>query len=123
MFPCNHEEIETRLLVQVNDIFHSGLKQVIIVCTDTDVAVIALNAFYILITEWWLEFGSAKNCMWLLIYTIAEQLHEETQRTLPFWYAFTACDTVSVFAGKGKETAQETWNSFPKATSCFMRYH
>ena len=40
----------------------------------------------------WLEFGSAKNCMWLLIYTIAEQLHEETQRTLPFWYAFTACD-------------------------------
>ena len=51
MVPCNHEEIETRLLVQVNDIFHGGLKQVTIVCTDTDVAVIALNAFYMLITE------------------------------------------------------------------------
>ncbi len=32
--------------------------------------------------------------------------------TLPVFYAFTGCDTVSAFAGRGKKTAWETWKSF-----------
>ena len=121
---CNHEEADIRPLVYVNDIVCSSLKRVTIVCTDIDAVVITLNAFYdMLISELWIEFGSGKIFRWLPIHTIAEQLGEETCRALPFWYAFTGCDTVSAFAGKGKKTAWETWNSFPEATSCFMRYH
>ena len=99
--PCNHEEADTRLVFHVNDIVHDGLKRVIIVCTDTDVVGIALNVFCDMsITELWFEFGSDKNCRWLPIHTIAEQLGEETCRALPSWHAFTGCDTVSAFAGK-----------------------
>ena len=105
--PCNHEEADTRLFFHVNDIVHNGLKRVTIVCTDTDVVGISLNAFCDMsITElWWFEFGSDKNCRWLPIHTNAEQLGEETCRALPFWHAFAGCDTGSAFAGKGKKNS------------------
>ena len=39
--------------------------------------------------------------------------------TLPVLHAFTGCDTVSAFAGKGKKTAWETWKSFPEVNDVF----
>lgn len=40
---------------------------------------------------------------------------------LPFWYAFTGCDTVSQFAGRAKKTAWKTWSSFSQVTETFAR--
>lgn len=40
---------------------------------------------------------------------------------LPFFHAFTGCDTVSAFAGRGKKTAWEIWLAFPDATSVFKQ--
>ena len=39
--------------------------------------------------------------------------------TLPVFHAFTGCDTVSAFAGRGKKTAWATWKSFSEVTSAF----
>ena len=39
--------------------------------------------------------------------------------TLPVLHAFTGCDTVSAFAGRGKKTAWETWKSFPEVNDAF----
>lgn len=39
---------------------------------------------------------------------------------LPFWFAFTGCDTVSSFRGRGKKTAWNVWNSFPEVTQAFI---
>ncbi len=39
--------------------------------------------------------------------------------TLPVLHAFTGCDTVSAFAGRGKKTAWATWKSFPEVTDAF----
>uniref|UniRef100_A0A7M5X6V4 Tesmin/TSO1-like CXC domain-containing protein n=1 Tax=Clytia hemisphaerica TaxID=252671 RepID=A0A7M5X6V4_9CNID len=36
-------------------------------------------------------------------------------------YVLTGCDTVSMFAGRGKKTAWNTWNSLKKATKTFVR--
>ena len=40
--------------------------------------------------------------------------------TLPVFHAFTGCDTVSAFAGRGKKTAWETWKSFPEVTDALQ---
>ncbi len=40
--------------------------------------------------------------------------------TLPVFHAFTGCDTVSAFAGRGKKTAWETWKSFPEVSDAFQ---
>ena len=39
--------------------------------------------------------------------------------TLPVFHAFTECDTVSAFAGRGKKTAWKNWKSFSEVTSAF----
>ena len=38
-------------------------------------------------------------------------------QALPFYYAFTGCDTTSHFYGKGKKSSWEAWKSHPSATS------
>ena len=33
--------------------------------------------------------------------------------TIPMFHAFSGCDTVSAFCGRGKKTAWITWEEFP----------
>lgn len=42
--------------------------------------------------------------------------------TLPVLHAFTKCDTVSAFVGRGKKTAWETLKSFPEVNDAFDEY-
>ena len=41
-------------------------------------------------------------------------------RALPFFHAFTGCDTTPQFFGKGKRIAWESWKSFPEVTEAFL---
>ena len=41
-------------------------------------------------------------------------------RALPFFHAFTGCDTTSQLFGKGKRIAWESWKSFPEVTEAFL---
>jgi len=38
---------------------------------------------------------------------------------LPVFHAFTGCDTVSSFGGRGKKTAWKVWEVFPEVTEAF----
>ena len=38
---------------------------------------------------------------------------------LPFFHAFTGCDTTSAFKGKGKKTAWQTWKAYQAMTAVF----
>ena len=38
---------------------------------------------------------------------------------LPIFHAFTGCDTVSAFGGRGGKTAWDTWNVYPEVTEAF----
>ena len=38
---------------------------------------------------------------------------------LPIFHAFTGCDTVSAFGGRGEKTAWDTWNVYPEVTEAF----
>ena len=83
----------------------SGCKSVNIVSSDTDVVVIGVSVFDDLgLEQLWITFRKGKDMRWLPIHTILAKLGPRS-KTLPFFHAFTGCDTVSAFVGKGKKTA------------------
>jgi len=85
---------------------------------DTDVLVIAVTMFSQLeLSELWLLFG--KNQKLLPVHSICTDIGEEKSKSLSFVYAFTGCDQVSFFAGRGKKVAWNTWSQCDSITSTF----
>ena len=60
-----------------------------------------------------------KNFQLLSVNTICEYLSKQKCRALPFFHAFTGCDTASAFLGKGKKSAWEAWKAYPEVTEAF----
>ena len=70
-------------------------------------------------TELWISFGAGKHHRYIPAHQIAVNLGEETCRALTFFHAFTGCDTVSAFSGKGIKSAFDLWNICPSVTAIF----
>jgi hypothetical protein len=120
--PCNQEEADSRLFLHVKDMSVNGHKKVQIKTVDTDVVVIAVTLFKDLgLEELWIEFGTGVNQRWLPIHEYHNNIGEEKCQALAVWFAFTGCDTVSAFCGKGKKIAWNTWKSYPAITETFTR--
>ena len=49
------------------------------------------------------------NSTWHNVLSLIEHLTIDVCKALPYFYAFTGCDTVSSFNGKGKCTFFDTW--------------
>ena len=62
--------------------------------------------------ELWLAFGTGKS----LQYRAAHEI----SAALPEFHALTGCDTVSSFAGRGKQTAWAVLAVFPELTNCLL---
>ena len=45
----------------------------------------------------------------------------EKGKGIHFFHAFTGCDVVSGICGKGKKSACQTWNVYPKASHVFTK--
>ena len=124
MQSCNHEEADTRILVHVKDALDKGCRSVLVRTVDTDVVVILISQFHKLSStrpgsSFWVAFGMGKNFKLLSVNSICEHLGEQKCHALPFFHAFTGCDTTSAFLGKGKKSAWEAWNAYPEATAAF----
>jgi hypothetical protein len=121
--PCSHEEADTRMLLHVADAVKNGHTRVMIRTVDTDVVVLAVACFsrFTGIAELWVAFGVGKHLRFIAIHEVVPALGLERAHALPFFHAFTGCDTVSCFAGRGKKTAWDTWNSFPDVTPTFVQ--
>ena len=118
---CNHEEADSRLFLHVRHAAAQGLKKVIIRTVDTDVVVLAVANVHNLQTDaLWVSFGVGKNQRFLDINAIASKLTREKCVALPFFHAFTGCDTTSYFCGRGKKTAFQAWNNYPEVTPVFI---
>ena len=50
------------------------------------------------------------------MHDIAESIGTDKADGLLFFHAFSGCDIVSAFQGKGKKSAWQTWNIFPEVT-------
>ncbi len=120
--PCNHEEADTRILLHVKHAAEFGHRKIAIRTVDTDVVVIAISFFHELnIDELWIQFGVGRNKRWLPVHEYAASLGRIVCGGLRYWFAFTGCDTVSAFCGKGKKTCWNIWKSFPEITQSFTR--
>lgn len=119
--PCTHEEADTRLLLHAKHASKAGHKSIIIKTLDSDVVVLALHAFpKLLLSHLWVEYGVGKHKRFLPIHQYAEKLGTEICDGILFWHAFTGCDTVSAFAGRGKKTAWEAWRTNLEITAAFV---
>jgi hypothetical protein len=95
--------------------------EVLIRTTDTDVLVLAIEHFHKMTsTELWIAFGCRKIFRYIAAYDIANALGQGKARALLVSHAFTGCDTVSFFAGRGKKTTWNIWIAFPETASAFL---
>eukprot|EP00112_Aurelia_sp_Birch-Aquarium-sp1_P007906 Seg1863.1 transcript_id=Seg1863.1/GoldUCD/mRNA.D3Y31 product="hypothetical protein" protein_id=Seg1863.1/GoldUCD/D3Y31 len=120
--PCNHEEADTRIFVHVKDAQQGqGMNRAIIHTVDTDVVVLGVAAVVRLKDlQLTIAFGSRQYFRYINANKIAVLLGEEKAFALPMFHAFTGCDTVSFFAGKGKKSAMKTWEITPTVTQSFL---
>ncbi|CAC5423003.1 unnamed protein product [Mytilus coruscus] len=120
--PCKHEEADTRVMIHVADAVRDGFKKISIKTVDTDVIVIAISVFKDTeADEIWIAFATGKHFRYIPIHDIAQSLGPLKSRFLPIFHAFTGCDTISSFAGRGKKTAWDTWNAFPEVSAAFRQ--
>ena len=125
--PCSHEEADTRMLLHAADAVQCGYTKILLRTVDTDVLVLAV-AFVEKLQELqgderielWVGFGTGIHLRYIAAHEIARKLNPQVSSALPFFHAFTGCDTVSCFYGKGKKTAMDTWKCFPAVTTTFL---
>ncbi|EDO43913.1 predicted protein [Nematostella vectensis] len=122
--PCSHEEADTRMFLHVAHALSSGSTRVVLRTVDTDVLVIAVAYFQKLqmlsqaSVELWLAFGTGAYLRYIAAHEVAGSFTGNVAAFLTF-HAFTGCDTVSCFYGKGKQKALETWHIYPEVTPVF----
>lgn len=118
--PCSHEEADTRIFLHLEDVVKAGYSKVVIRTVDTDVLVLAVKAVRCVdITELWVAFGVGDSFRYLAAHEIAQALSPNQCMALPMFHAFTGCDTISFFYGRGKKTAWNTWRSYDEVTTAF----
>jgi hypothetical protein len=59
-----------------------------------------------------------KALRWIQIHDIVRSLSPRSE-ALPFFHAFTGCDTVSAFVWKCEKTAWQAWNVLENAKEVF----
>ncbi|KAK4304447.1 hypothetical protein Pmani_023602 [Petrolisthes manimaculis] len=123
--PCNHEEADTRIFVHVKHSTEEGKKHVLIKANDTDIFVIAVNVFSNLkelgLQELWIEFGQGKNVRWIPVHDVSSSITQEKSEGILFFHAFSGCDNVSSFKGKGKKSLWQTWDVCPDVSQVFKK--
>ena len=118
--PCTHKEADTRILLHAVDSANKGYRRIILHTVDTDVLVLAVSTVVSLEdTEIWVAFGTGKHLRYIPAHDIAKVLEYEKALYLPMPHAFTGCDSVSSFAGRGEKIAFDIWTSFNEVTPVF----
>ena len=104
------EEADERILVHLKHA-SSRYSLFLIKTVDSDVVVIAISIYLDIfpLRELRIEFGAGKSLKFIQIHEVAASLGPENSYTLPFFHAFSGCDTTSSISGKGKKGFFDTW--------------
>ena len=111
------EEAGIRIMVHVTDTAKQ-YKTVTVCSVDFDVLVLAEYVFIqrSYLTSLWVTFGTGKNFRMIPVHKIADTLSYEKWLALLFFHAFTGCDIVSIFSGRGEENCMANMG-------CTSRYY
>ena len=101
----SQEEADTRLLFHPAHAAQNGHQTVVITSEDTDVLVLLLAFSRALNTILLQKCGSSTRKKLIDMKMIATVLGDDTCKALIGVHAFTGCDSISAFAGKGKAKA------------------
>ena len=123
--PCMHEEADTRIFVHVRHATEEDSKVITVKASDRDVLVIAVSVLPILqkigLLQLWIAFGHGRNLRWIKVHDLYLSIAPQKSRGLLFFHAFTGCDVVSIFRGKGKKTAWQTCDVCDEASDIFIK--
>ena len=123
--PCNQEEADAVIFVHVKELVLKGHQVVLVDTVDTNVVVIAIFCFnellQFVLEKLWIDFGVGINKRWIPIHDLTSVLGIKSAGLL-LWYAFTVCDAVSAFGGKGKLSAWTTCREFDDITQVVKKY-
>ena len=67
---------------------------------DTDVVILAIAMFNP--DELWTAFGTIAHLCYMPIHKVITEIDPRFSKTSPVFHAFTDCETVSAFGGRGK---------------------
>ena len=116
----NHEEADTRIFLHAKDAASTG-EAIVVVSEDTEVFTLAVAKANIIGVPIYQKRGTQNRARFLNITDISSILGSDVSACLPGLHAFTGCDTVSAFAGKGKVTALKLVRKNPTSQRAFTR--
>ena len=118
---CHQEEADGRLLLHVSHAARQGYQAVVICSEDTDVFILSLAFHAEVGAALFQKCGTKTRRRVVDISKVAATVGEGVCKALIGMHAYTGCDTVSAFAGKGKAkalklltTSRENQDTFTK---------
>ena len=96
------EEADTQMLLHSLHAARQRFASVVIVSEDTDVLVLLLAFKSFIPSSVFIKCGSQTRVKYIEVSRIVESVGAIVCRSLPGFHAFSGCDTVSAFAGRGK---------------------
>lgn len=99
------EEADTRVLLHAAHAAASGYKAVVVASEDTDVFVLCVAFKGFIPCSLFVKSSKQTRAVYIDISKVVLALGSQVCRALPGLHAFTGCDTVSAFFGKGKVAA------------------
>ena len=113
--------------------YRKATKSIMIKANDTDVVIIAIATLPSLherdLQKLWVAFGQLSHLIWIPIHDIVTTIGPEKTNGILFFHAFSCwvfnafsvCDIVSVFRGKAKLSAWQTWNVCNEVSDAFTQ--
>jgi hypothetical protein len=99
---CSHEEADTRLLLHAAHAAQFHYESVIIHSEDTDVRLLCIAFASQIAVPMYQRCKASARTTYIDITKASLIQGESVSRALPGYHAFTGCDSVSFFSGRGK---------------------
>ena len=99
------EEADTRMSLHAAHASQQGYETIVIKSPDTDVGVLAVYYSSQISGSLILATGTGNKRRFIDVNGISQEYGENISEALPGLHAFTGCDSVSTFSGKGKQSA------------------
>ena len=115
----DQEEADTSSILHTLDAARSGFDRILVYCRDNDVLVLLIHIYEVISAQEWMCAGTKKKKKkFTPVHSIYQTLAQDVRRNLPTFYSLTGCDSISQFAGYGKNS---TWKIFLQSPSLLAR--
>ena len=125
LYPCSHEEADTRMFVHARHMVQEGYIFLMIKANDTYVVIVAIATLPSL-----LKSLACRNCglpgqgshlRWIPIHNIVPTIGPEKTNGILFFHTFSGCQSVFAFRGKAKLSDWQTWNVCDEVLDVFIQ--